>query len=114
VKVLDPARRDAAAAKFALLAVASLALVVIAAVVSMRGELRSVFAIAAICGYAYFGGRAMRVWQGRGIPSRHRSAWRRHFLNEKSDAPVRPPKSERWSPEQDEDRRRLTRSSSSR
>jgi hypothetical protein len=81
VKVLDASRREAAAAKFALLAVASLALILIASVVSMRGELRSVMAIAALCGYAYFSGRAMRLWQGWGHPSLHRSAWRRRFLD---------------------------------
>ncbi|MEO8347905.1 MAG: hypothetical protein ABI610_03250 [Acidobacteriota bacterium] len=89
MKILDASRRDAAAAAFALLAVASLVLILIASVVSMRGELRSAMAIAALAGYGYFAGRAMRLWQGRGHPSLRRPAWRRRFLGEKSDAPVR-------------------------
>ena len=71
---------------FALLAIASLAFVVVAAVAPMRGELRSVLATAALVGYAYFAGRAMQLWQGRGHPSLHRRAWRRRFLDERTDA----------------------------
>lgn len=87
MKLLTTARREAAASKFGLLAVASLGLVVVAAVVSMRGELRSVLASAALCGYVYFAGRAMVLWQGHGGPSLRRAVWRRHFLGETNDGP---------------------------
>jgi hypothetical protein len=76
VKILPASRRNAAAARLALLAVASLGLVAVAAAVPMSGALRSVLAGAALCGYAYFGGRAMEVLQGRGIPRWNRPAWR--------------------------------------
>jgi hypothetical protein len=88
VKLLTTARREAVASKFGLLAVASLGVVAVAAVVSMRGEFRSVLASAALCGYVYFAGRAMVLWQGRGRPSLHRPAWRRRFLGEMNEAPV--------------------------
>ena len=94
MRVLTTARREAVAAKFGLLAVASLGLAVVAAVFSMPGVLRSALAGSALCGYVYFAGRAMVLWQGRGSPSLRRSAWRRHFLHEKSDTPIHPHKSE--------------------
>jgi hypothetical protein len=94
MKVLSRSRRDSIAATFAALAIASLGLVVVAAVVSMRGEFRTALAAAALCGYAYFARRAMELWQGRGLPALRRSVWRRHFLYEKSDGPIRPPKPE--------------------
>lgn len=75
--------------KFTLLAVASLAFVVVAAVASMRGELRSMLAIAALVGYVYFAGRAMPLWQGRGQPSLHRRAWRRRLRDETARRPLR-------------------------
>jgi hypothetical protein len=58
-------------------------LILIAAVVPMRGEIRSVLAIAGLFAYAYFSGRAMQLWQGRGLPSPHRPVWRRHFLEDR-------------------------------
>jgi hypothetical protein len=67
-----------------LLAVASLALIVIAVVISMSDELHAVLASLGVLAYTWFGGRAMRLWQGRGLPSLRRQAWRRHFLDEKS------------------------------
>ena len=83
MKVLDRSRRDKAASTFALLAVASLAVIAVEGVLSLGSGLRSLTAIVALVAYAYFSGRAVRIWQGRGHPSLHRSAWRRHFLNEK-------------------------------
>ena len=80
MRVLDATRRDAAAVRFTLLAVASLGLILVAVLVPMREELRSAAAIAALLGYAYFSGRAMQLWQGRGQPSPRRGVWRRHFL----------------------------------
>lgn len=82
MRVLDRSRRDKAAATFALLAVASLAVVAVESVLSLGSGLRSLTACAALVAYAYFSARAMRIWQGRGQPSLHRAAWRRHFLNE--------------------------------
>jgi hypothetical protein len=99
VKVLNPSRRDALATTFALLAVASLGLIVIATVVSMRSEVRSLLAIAGLGAYAYFSGRAMQLWQGRGHPSLHRRQWRRRFLADGSDAVVCLPKSVRGTSE---------------
>lgn len=83
MKVLNQSRRDRAAATFALLAVASLAVIAVESVLSLGSGLRSLTAIVALVAYAYFSGRAVRIWQGRGHPSLHRWAWRRHFLNEK-------------------------------
>lgn len=83
MRVLSTPRRNAAAAKLALLAGASLALVVVAAVFPMRDGLRSALAGAAVCGYVLFAGRAMELLQGRGCPRLDREAWRRHFLPEK-------------------------------
>jgi hypothetical protein len=85
VKILDPSRRDALAIRFALLAAASLLTIGVAAAVTMRGEVRSVLATAGLLAYAFFAGRAMQLWQGRGHPSLHRSAWRRRFLHERTD-----------------------------
>ena len=73
---------------FALLAVASLAFVVVAAVAPMRAELRSILAIAALVGYAYFAARAMPFWQGRGQPSLRRSAWRRRLRDDTAKRPL--------------------------
>ena len=83
MKVLDAPHRDAAAVRFTLLAVASLGLILVAVVVPMREELRSAAAIAALVGYAYFSGRAMQLWQGRGQPTPRRDVWRRHFLEDR-------------------------------
>jgi hypothetical protein len=82
MKVLNRSRRDRAAATFALLAVASLAVIAVESVLPFGSGLRSLTAIVALGAYTYFAGRAVRIWQGRGHPSLHRSAWRRHFLNE--------------------------------
>jgi threonine/homoserine/homoserine lactone efflux protein len=85
MNVLSGSSRDAAAFKFSFLAVASLALIVIAAVISMSDELRAVLASLGVLAFSWLGGRAMRLWQGRGLPSLRRAAWRRHFLGEKSE-----------------------------
>jgi len=60
-------------------------LIAIATVVPMHGEARSMLAIAGLGAYAYFSGRAMQLWQGRGLPSPHRPVWRRHFLHERRE-----------------------------
>jgi hypothetical protein len=92
VKVLDNSRRDKAALTFAVLAIASLASISAVALLSPRPGLLTLTAIAGIVGYSYFAGRAMRIWQGRGQPSLHRRAWRRHFLNEHRKLPLLGPK----------------------
>jgi hypothetical protein len=84
VKVLSGSSRDSAAFRLSLLAVAGLALIVMAVVISMPDELREAMAGLGVLVYTWLAGRAMRLWQGRGIPSLHRTAWRRHFLGEKS------------------------------
>jgi len=83
VRVLDATRRDAAAVRFTLLAVASLALILVAVLVPAGAEVRSAVAIVALVGYAYFSGRAMQLWQGRGQPTPRRAVWRRHFLEDR-------------------------------
>ena len=65
MRVLATHRRDAAAARLALLALASLGLIAVAAAVPMRDALRTVLAGAALLGYAYFAWRAMELLQGR-------------------------------------------------
>ena len=80
MRVLAPSRRNAVAAKLALLAVASLGLVVVAALVPLSSALRSVLAGTPVCGYTLFASRAMELLQGRGCPRLNRAAWRRHFL----------------------------------
>jgi hypothetical protein len=94
MRVLERPRRDAAAARLALLAFASLGLVAVAAAVPMRDALRTIFTGAALLGYAYFAWRAMELLQGRGSARPERPAWRRHFLHEKGDGPTRPSRSE--------------------
>lgn len=89
MKVLSGSSRDAAAFRLSLLAVASLALIVMAVVVSMPDALREALAGLGVLAYTWLAGRAMRLWQGRGLPSIRRAAWRRHFLGEKSVAKER-------------------------
>jgi hypothetical protein len=88
MRVLAPSRRNAVAARFALLAAASLGLIVVAAVFQMRAGLRSALAGAAVCGYVLFAGRAMELLQGRGFPRLDGAIWRRHFLAEEVDPPL--------------------------
>jgi hypothetical protein len=80
--------------RLALLALASLGLVAVAAAVPMRDAFRTVLTGAALLGYAYFAWRAMELLQGRGSAHPERPAWRRHFLDEKSDTTARPSRSE--------------------
>ena len=94
MRVLATHRRDAAAARLALLALASLGLIAVAAAVQMRDALRTVLAGAALLGYAYFAWRAMELLQGRGSACPDRPAWRRHFL-QRRDIPTLPPRSEK-------------------
>ena len=94
MRVLTTHRRDAAAARLALLAAASLGLVAAAAFLPIRDALRTVFAGSALIGYAYFAWRAMELLQGRGSVRPERPAWRRHFL-QRRDIPTRPPRSEK-------------------
>jgi hypothetical protein len=91
VKILDSSRRDSLARRFALLAISCLSLIAAAAAVTMPDELRSVLATAGLAAYAYCSGKAMQLWQGRGQPSLHRSAWRRRFLHERTAAAGRTP-----------------------
>lgn len=86
MRVLERYRRDAAAARLAFLALASLGLVAVAAAVPMRDALRTFFTGAALVGYVYFAWRAMELLQGRGSARSERPAWRRHFLGEPHDA----------------------------
>jgi len=87
MRVISRSRRDSIAAAFTFLAVASLAPAGAAAAISMRAGFRSALCIAALVGYTYFAGQAVRLWQGRRCPSLRRSAWRRHFLPRENRAP---------------------------